>query len=136
MKTKNYEKKELIIFLIIILFILEIIGGGVLYRYKVYEYKKLNGIISGNNLVTLIITKKDKKILQKNSKVYLNNKLLKYTLVEDKGVILKRDNKKYYEILINISTPKNKKENDVLELSVKTKKIRIIDLLKKIWEGG
>ena len=136
MKIKNYEKIELITFIIIILIIIEIIGGVFLYNYKIYKYKTLTGIIFNDNLVTLIIDKNDKKIINSNRFIYLNNKKLKYKIEEDKGFIMKKNNKKYYEILINIKTPKNKKTNEVLEFTIKTKKERITKILKKIWEGG
>lgn len=135
MKVRNYEKQGLIIFILIILIIIEILSLIVLYNYKVYKYKKITGIISNKNIVTLIVDKKDKELLYKNRKVYLNNKLLEYKIIENKGYIIKKDNTKYYEILINIKTPKDKKSSDYVELSIKNKKINILKLLKKIGEG-
>ena len=135
MKVRNYEKQGLIIFILIILITIEIISFIVLYNYKVYKYKKLTGIITNNNIVTLIVDKEEKKLLYKNKKIYLNNKLLEYKILEDKGYITKKDNIKYYEILINIKTPKNNKSSDYVELSIKNKKINILKLLKKIGEG-
>lgn len=136
MKVRNYEKQGLIIFILIVLITIEIISFIVLFKYKVYKYKKLTGIISNKNIVTLVVDKNDKKLLYKNKKVYINNKLLKYEIIEDKGYIVKKDNIKYYEILIETKTPKNKKTSDYLELSIKNKKINILKLLKKIGEGG
>ena len=136
MKVRNYEKQELTIFILIILIIIEILSFIVLYNYKVYKYKKLTGIISNNNIVTLVVDKKEKELLHKNKKVYLDNKLLEYKILEDKGYITKKDNTKYYEILINIKTPRNKKSSDYVELSIKNKKINILKLLKNIGEGG
>ena len=135
MKVRNYEKQVLIIFILIVLIIIEIFSFIVLYNYKVYKYKKLTGIISNNNIVTLIVDKEDKKILYKNKKVYLNNKSLEYRIIEDKGYITKKDNTKYYEIIIFIKTPKNKKSSDYVELSIKNKKTNILKLIKKIGEG-
>ena len=136
MKVRNYEKQGLIIFILIVLITIEIISFLVLFKYKVYKYKKLTGIISNKNIVTLVVDKNDKKLLYKNKKVYIDNKLLKYEIIEDKGYIVKKDNIKYYEILIETKTPKNKKTSDYLELSIKNKKINILKLLKKIGEGG
>ena len=136
MKVRNYEKQELTIFILIILIIIEILSFIVLYNYKVYKYKKLTGIISNNNIVTLVVDKKEKELLHKNKKVYLDNKLLEYKILEDKGYITKKDNTKYYEILIYVKTPRNKKSSDYVELSIKNKKINILKLLKNIGEGG
>lgn len=135
MKVRNYEKQELIIFILIILISIEIISFIILFNYKVYKYKKLTGIISNDNMVTLIIDNKDKKLLYKNSKLYLDNKLLDYKILEDKGYITEKDNHKYYEVLINIKTPGNKKSSDYVELSIKNKKIKVFELLKSIGEG-
>lgn len=136
MKVRNYEKNRLILFTIIILLLIEIILGIILFKNKIYEYKKITGIITNKNIVTLIVDKKDKKLLYKNNKVYLNNKLLKYQIIEDKGYITKKKNNKYYEILIKIKTPENKKSSDYIELSIKNKKSSIAKILKKIGEGG
>ena len=135
MKTRSYEKQELIIFILIILIVIEIISFITLSSYKVYEYKKLTGIINNKNIVTLILDKNDKKLLYKNKKLYLNNKLLEYKIIEDKGYIIKKNNTKYYEILIDIKTPKNNKSSDYIELSIKDKKTNILKILKKIGEG-
>lgn len=135
MKVRNYEKQELMIFILSILIIIEIISFVFLFRYKVYEYKKLTGIITNKNIITLILDKNEKKILNKNKNIYLNNKLLKYKIIEDKGVIVKNNNKKYYEVLIKVKTPKDKKSSDYVNLSIKDKKINTIKLFKKIGEG-
>ena len=135
MKVRNYEKQGLIILILLILITIEVLSFIVLYNYKVYKYKKLSGIISNNNMVTLIVDNSDKKLLYKNKKVYLNNKLLEYKILEDKGYITKKNNTKYYEILIKVKTPKNKKSSDYIELSIKNKKINILKLIKKIGEG-
>lgn len=135
MKVRNYEKQGLIILILLILITIEVLSFIVLYNYKVYKYKKLSGIISNNNMVTLIVDNSDKKLLYKNKKVYLNNKLLEYKILEDKGYITKKNNTKYYEILIKVKTPKNKKSSDYIELSIKNKKINILKLIKKIGVG-
>ena len=135
MKVRNYEKQEIIIYILIGLIIIEIISFIFIFNYKVYDYKKLTGIITNKNIVTLIVDKYDKKLLYKNRKVYLNNKLLEYKIIENKGYIIKKNKTKYYEILIKIKTPKNKKSSDYVELSIKDKKVKTYKLLKKIGEG-
>lgn len=134
MKVRNYEKQELVIFTLLVLIIIEIFSFIFLFSYKVFEYKKINGIITNNNIVSLVVDKTDKKILNKNNKIYLNNKELKYKVIEDKGVISKKNNKNYYEVLIKIKTPKNKL-NEIINLSIRDKKTSVIKLFKKIGEG-
>ena len=135
MKVRNYEKQGLTIFILIVLIIIEIFSFMILFKYKVYKYKKITGIISNINTITLVVDKNDKKLLYKNKKVYLDDKLLEYKIIEDKGYIIKKNNTKYYEILIKTKTPKNKKISDYVDLSIKNKKINILKLLKKIGEG-
>ena len=136
MKVRNYEKQGLIILILIILIVIEIFSFIVLFKYKVYKYKKLTGVISNTNMITLVVDKNDKELLYKNKKVYLNDKQIEYRIIENKGYIIKKNNTKYYEILIKTKTPKNKKISDYVELSIKNKKINILKLLKKIGEGG
>lgn len=136
MKTRNYEKKDLITILIIILIILEFISIIFLISNKSYTYKKLTGIVMKDNLVTMILNKEERKFIYSNKNIYLNDKLLKYSIKEDRGVILKKNNKKYYELLINVKFSKNIKANEVLNFSIKDKKKTLIEILKDIWEGG
>lgn len=134
MKVRNYEKSEFTIFIIILVFILEILLVLFLSKYKVYEYKILTGIVSKKNLVTLVINKNEKELLNKNKKIYINNKYLDYKIIEDRGYLTKKNNIKYYEVIIKVKT--KEESNDVVKLSIKDKKIECIRLLKKIWEGG
>lgn len=136
MKIRNYEKKDLIIVLIIIFFVLEIIGVYYLIKDREYTYYKISGVVSNKNLVTFIVDKKERQILYKSQTIYLDNKKFKYEIKENRGVILKKDNKKYYEVLLKIKLPKNKKTTDVLEFSIKNKKKRLIEIIKNIWKGG
>ena len=136
MKIRNYEKKDLITILIIILIILEFISIIFLISNKSYTYKKLTGIVMKDNLVTMILSKEERKFIYSNKNIYLNDKLLKYSIKEDRGVILKKNNKKYYELLINVKFSKNIKANEVLNFSIKDKKKTLIEILKDIWEGG
>ena len=80
--------------------------------------------------------KKEKKYFYQNQTLYLNNKNIKYTIKEDRGRIIKKNNKNYYELLIKIKLPKNTKATDILEFSIKKRKEIIIKILKQVWEGG
>ena len=124
MKVRNYEKSEFTIFIIILVFILEILLVLFLSKYKVYEYKILTGIVSKKNLVTLVINKNEKELLNKNKKIYINNKYLDYKIIEDRGYLTKKNNIKYYEVIIKVKT--KEESNDVVKLSIKDKKIECI----------
>ena len=127
MKTKNYEKEDLITFITIVFVVLEIVGIFILSRRKGPNYYKLSGIVSNNNAVTIIADKKEGKLLESNQIIYLK---------ENRGVLLKKNNKKYYEILIDIKLPKKIKSTDIVNLSVKKNKENVLEILKNVWKGG
>lgn len=135
MKVRNYEKKTLIYILLIFLILLEIIIVILCYKNKINIYENIQGVVVKDNLVVLIVNDKTKKIIYKNTLLYLNNKKIKYEIIEDRGYVLKRNKEKYSEILISFKFDKNYKVNDSLQLMFKKKKIRIIEIFKIIWEG-
>lgn len=135
MKVKNYEKKELLVFISIILLILEILFGVYLFIKKDYEYEKISAIVLKDNLLIIVADKTERNNINKNNFVYIDSKKERYKLIEDKGVIMTKENKKYYELLIRVKLNKKYKVNDTINLSIKTKKIRLIKIFKIIWEG-
>lgn len=135
MKVRNYEKKILINFLLIFLVLLEIIVFILCFIYKMNVYENISGIVLKDDLVVLIVNNGTKKNIYKNTLLYLNNKKIKYEIVEDRGYILKRNKEEYSEILISFKFDKNYKVNDSLQLMLKKEKIRIIEIFKIIWEG-
>lgn len=135
MKVRNYEKKIFIYFLLIILILFEIIILILFYKSKINIYENIPGIVIKDNLVVLIVNDKTKKNIYKNTLLYLNNKKIKYEIIEDRGYVLKRNKEKYSEILISFKFDKNYKVNDSLQLMLKKEKIRIIEMFKIIWEG-
>ena len=135
MKVRNYEKKTFINILLIFLVLLEITIFVLFNINKINMYENVSGIVVKDDLVVLIINNKTKKIIYKNSLLYLNNKKLKYEIVEDRGYVLKRNKEDYSEILISFKFDKNYKVNDSLQLTLKKEKINIIEIFKIIWEG-
>lgn len=134
MKARNYEKKEFVIFLSILIFIIEIIFFIVLFNTKDNKYIKVSSIVIKDNLVLVVVSKNTRKTIYSNKVLYLNDSLKKYKIVEDRGVVLKKNNKNYYELVLEVDF-KNKKVNDILELVIKYKKFRLIEIFKLIWEG-
>ena len=133
MRVRNYEKKELIVFLIIISFIIEFIFFISLIIIKEDKYLKISSVVVKDNIVLIMVNKKERKVLYDNKVLFCNDKKIKYKILEDRGVVLK---KKYYEILIEFKFPKKKKTNDLLELVIKKERIRLIEIFKTIMEGG
>ena len=136
MKINNFEKKKFIIFITLMLLLLEISFFIYLSLTKIYQYKKISGIVLKDDHLILILDAKERKILYKNTFFYINSKKKKYLIKEDKGVIITKDNKKYYELLIKIDFDKKYNFNDSIDLSIKTKKVHLIEMFKIIWDGG
>lgn len=135
MKVRNYEKMTFINIMLIFLVLLEITIFVLFSINKINIYENVSGIVVKDDLVVLIINNKTKKIIYKNTLLYLNNKKLKYEIVEDRGYVLKRNKEDYSEILISFKFDKNYKVNDSLQLTLKKEKINIIEIFKIIWEG-
>lgn len=135
MKCRNYEKQELVILIIIIVFLLELVFFTIIFLKKEYSYKKMTGIVLKEEVVIIVVSKAERKIIYKNHFLYLNDKKLEYEILEDRGAIITKGNTKYYEILLGFKFPKKYKVNDILELSIKEKKHKVIEMFKIIWEG-
>ena len=135
LRQHNYEKKEGIIVALVLLILLEIGILFLLINIKQYTYHKLTGIYTNPNLITVIVNKEEKKLLYEQSTIYLMDKKEKYKIKQDKGIILKKGKENYYEILLKIKTPKNKKRQDMIDLTIRKKKDNLFNIMKKVWEG-
>lgn len=135
MKIKNYEKKSFIMFLTFTLIILEISFVVFLIIYKDYKYAKLNGIVVKDNLVILIVNETERKTVYSNSHFLLNSKKIKYEIIEDRGKTIKKDGEDYNELLVKIKFDKNYKVNDIISLTIRTEKKRLIEMFTTIWGG-
>lgn len=135
MKIKNYEKKELIIFFSLIFLIVEALFITYLFISKEYHYEKLSGIVLKDNLIIVVASDTERKNINNNTFFFIDSKKVKFKLVEDKGVVMTKEKKKYYELIINVKFDKKYKVNDLINISIKTKKIRLIEIFKIIWEG-
>lgn len=135
MKTRNYERKDLIIFLIILLLGFELISIIVLLTIKTNKYFKISGIVIKDNLIFVIVNKDERKIIYSDKVLYFNNERYKYNIVEDRGIVMKKNNENYYQLVLEFKL-KNMKANDVVEIVFTKERMRLIEIFKIIWEGG
>ena len=135
MRIKKYEKKSFILFICFITFIFELVFFIIVYESKEYKYEKLTSTVVKNNLVLLVVSKDTKQILYKNKYLYLNDKKKKYKIVEERKSVIKQGRKKYYELLIRYKFDKNYKSSDIMSISIKNEKYRMIEIFKLIWDG-
>lgn len=132
MRIHNYEKKSLILYISVILLILEIILFIYLKKTKEFQYEKITGYIISKNEILITPTKRIRKMLYKNKKIYIKDHLLSYEIKEDKGVLLESNNKRYYELIIKAKIPSN--NNQIIEISIKKEKKDIITIFKSVWK--
>ena len=88
MKVRNYEKKLVIYLLLVVITLVEIIFMISIYNKKIYTYEILNAVVVKDNLVLLIISDKQNKILNKNSYLYLNSEKIKFKITEHRGYVI------------------------------------------------
>lgn len=135
MKIRNYEKTSFAYILCLLMLLLEIIFVILLFKYKEYRYEKLTGIVFDHNKILLALTKKERKNIYNNTYIYHKNKKIKYKIISDQGGIITKGHTKYYEIIIEYKFPEKLKTQDVVELSIKKDKYRLIEIFSLIWES-
>ena len=135
MRNRNYEKSKLLTVIITVFMIIEISASIILFNTKRFSYQKISGIVIKNDLITIIASYNERKNLYKNKRIYLNNKVFSYTIEEDRGFILKKNNIKYYEIIIKTNKRIKDKLNDNISISIKKEKKQVFKMIKDIWVG-
>lgn len=104
-------------------------------NYKVYKNKSLTCIVMNKNICLLVLEDKEKELLYKNTKLYVNDKENKFNIIEDNNVVVTNGKKKYKEILIKVDLVKSYKTNDTVNLTIRERKIKLIEIFKVILEG-
>ena len=133
MRQKAYQSKILITYLIILTIILEVIFIFILNSNKFYKYKEFYCIMSQKNTCLLVIKKKEKNLLYKNSILYIKNKKIKFQIVEDNGIVITKNKEIYNEVLIKLN--RNYPGKETLNVLLPDKKIKLLEIFKLIWEG-
>lgn len=134
MKLRNYEKRELIIFFIIVLFINILIIVFFSYFYKIPNYCLINGIVFKDNLLEIMILEEDMNLIYDNGFIYIKNKKVKYKISSVLTSILVKDKKKYNLVYIECLLD-GVKERDVVDLVFIRNRIRLIEIFKLIFKG-
>lgn len=104
-------------------------------NYKVYKDKTLTCIVMNKNICLLVLDDKEKELLHKNMKLYVNDKENTFKIIEDNNVVVTNGKKKYKEILIKVDLVKSYKTNDTVKLTIRERKIKLIEIFKVILEG-
>ena len=113
----------------------ELISIIVLLTIKTNKYFKISGIVIKDNLIFVIVDKDERRIVYSDKVLYFNNKRYKYNIAEDRGIVMKKNNENYYQLVLEFKL-KNMKANDVVEIVFTKGRMRLIEIFKIIWEGG
>lgn len=135
MIQKKYEDLTKIKIITVLLIIIQLIFILLMTNYKVYKNKTLTCIVMNKNICLLVLDDKEKELLHKNMKLYVNDKENTFKIIEDNNVVVTNGKKKYKEILIKVDLVKNYKTNDTVNLTIRERKIKLIEIFKVILEG-
>ena len=132
---KSYEKVQLVKTSSIFLLICELLIIVIFCQMKIFQYKKIAGVVEKENIVLFVISKKDRDLIYKNSNLYFLDKKKKYKIQKDEGVLFKKNKEDYYGIVLKFDFPNKYTANDSIEIVLKKNKCSVFRLLKNIWEG-
>lgn len=135
MMQKKYEDLTKIKIITVLLIIIQLIFILLMTNYKVYKNKTLTCIVMNKNICLLVLDDKEKELLHKNMKLYVNDKENTFKIIEDNNVVVTNGKKKYKEILIKVDLVKSYKTNDTVKLTIRERKIKLIEIFKVILEG-
>ncbi len=135
MIQKKYEDLTKIKIITVLLIIIQLIFILLMTNYKVYKNKTLTCIVMNKNICLLVLDDKEKELLHKNMKLYVNDKENTFKIIEDNNVVVTNGKKKYKEILIKVDLVKSYKTNDTVNLTIRERKIKLIEIFKVILEG-
>lgn len=101
---------------------------------KIAVYENFQAVVRKDDVVTLVVDQKQLMLFRKNEYMYVNDRRVKFSVIKTLRNVLERKKIKYHEIYIKFSFD-NKKENDVIDISVEKEKIRGIEIFKVIMKG-
>ena len=102
--------------------------------FKINRYSVINGIVYTDDLILIVVREDERKIIYHNSYFYIDDKKTKYSINEDRGISIIKNDIDYYELLIKTKIDNKYKLNDTLDISIKNKREKIIDIFRLIWE--
>lgn len=104
------------------------------FQDRIPNYLLINGTISGDNSVNIMVTQKELDILYKNKYLYFNNGKVKYQLKSVIRDALKRDGN-YHYVVISFKIGNKYKINDNVSIVIGNGKISFYKIVKSMWEG-
>lgn len=132
---KNYEKYEFVIFMIFIFIIVEISMTYFYFNKQYRTYISINAIAITSDYIKTYIDNSTLKRIKQSNYFYIDNKKVKYKVINVEKNIMKKDNTKLHEVMIKFKIPKKYKDNDTINISLYGNKKEIYTMFKKSWES-
>lgn len=132
---KSYENYKKIILCISVFFIFIGIFIFSLNRKGIIIYEKFSGIYFKENTLVLVLNDEEINLFLKNKKLFINNKKRSFEIEKIDKDILERNGDNYSQVYIKTDISTMYKINDVIEISVMDKKIKLFNIFRIIWEG-
>ena len=133
MKKLNYEYSTIILFFIFVFFL------GIIYiicfalSKKVNTYSLIPGIIKQKNLVEVMVNNEQLNLLYDNGILYVDDNKLKYKIDDISKDVLVNKKNKYSLVQLKVKT--FGKENDVVNLVLCKKRIKLYKIFEMVWKG-
>lgn len=135
MKFSNYEERGVMLFIVIFLFLFEGFFLTFLFQKKEYIYQKMIGIMTGQNYATFFVTKVQRGLFYQNQSFLVQDKEFSYEVFYDHLIEDSDKNYPYYELIIKSQSFDELRTNEMVEISIKEKRVTIFQILKQEWEG-
>lgn len=137
MKSKKYELFGSVELLAVVLFVLFFTFVIVCFTYPfVKTYKSISCVFIGDSSVSLIVSSKELSCFYKNHSVLVDGKKINFGIESEMRNVMKKDNKIYHQLVLNLKEVSKYKENDVVDLKIYQKSISFFQAFLEIWKGG
>lgn len=137
MKSKKYELFGSVELLAVVLFVLFFTFVIVCFTYPfVKTYKSISCVFIGDGSVSLIVSSKELSWFYKNYSVLVDGKKINFGIESEMRNVMKKDNKIYHQLVLNLKEVSKYKENDVVDLKIYQKSISFFQAFLEIWKGG
>lgn len=131
MKSRKYEQKGLLCcFIFILLFFITLFIIFLFYS-KYYSYLKYNGILINKNIVLVLVEDDNLKYFYQNKYIQDDANKYSYKVKQVTKNVLTKNKNFYHEVLLKINFSTNLyKDQDIIEFSIKKKKIHTYNIFK------
>jgi len=137
MKSKKYELFGSVEFLAVVLFVLFFTFAIVCFTYPfIKTYKSISCVFIGDSSVSLIVSSKELSWFYKNHSALVDGKKINFGIESEMRNVMKKDNKIYHQLVLNLKEVSKYKENDVVDLKIYQKSISFFQAFLEIWKGG